>query len=78
MLLDTPYAELALGHNQIARLDQARGTRLECIAGVAWITIDRDRRDIVLSRGDSFVVDRSAPVIVHALQGPAAVALHAA
>lgn len=77
MLLATAYAELSLEPNQLARLTDACGTRVDCIDGHAWITIDGDRRDIVLARGESFVVDSPAPVIVHALQGQAAVALHA-
>jgi hypothetical protein len=77
MLLATPYAELSLEHNQLARMTDACGTRVDCVDGHAWITIDGDPRDIVLARGESFVVDSTAPVIVHALQGPAAVALHA-
>ena len=77
MLLATPYAELSLEYNQLARLTDACGTRVDCVDGHAWITIDGDRRDIVLARGESFVVDSAAPVIVHALQGPAAVAVHA-
>jgi hypothetical protein len=77
MLLDTPNARLTLQHNELARFAGACDTRVDCVDGVAWITIDGDRRDIVLSRGESFVVDSSAPVIVHAIQGPAAVELHA-
>jgi len=77
MLLDTPNARLTLQHNQLARLASACDTRVDCVDGVAWITIDGDRRDIVLSRGESFVVDSAAPIIVHAIQGPAAVELHA-
>lgn len=77
MLLATPYAELSLEHNQLARLTDACGTRVDCVDGHAWLTIDGDRRDIVLARGESFVVDSAAPVIVHAIQGATAVALHA-
>lgn len=77
MLLATPYAELSLQHNQLARVTDACGTRVDCVDGHAWITIDGDPRDIVLARGESFVVDSALPVIVHALQGPTAVALHA-
>jgi len=75
MLLDIPHARLTLRHNELARLAGARNTRVDCIEGTAWITIDGDRRDVVLSRGQSFVVDSSAPVLVHAIQGPAAVEL---
>jgi hypothetical protein len=77
MTLDAPHTRVTLQHNQLARLGAARDTRVDCVDGVAWITIDGDRRDIVLSRGQSFVVDSMAPVILHAIQGPAALDLHA-
>ena len=77
MLLDTPSARLDLRHNQLSRLLDACGTRIDCIDGSAWVTVDGETRDIVLSRGDSFVVDSRAPVIVHAIQGAATVALRA-
>ena len=77
MLLTAQHARLSLRHNQFARLTEAQDTRLECIDGVAWITIDSDSRDIVLERGQAFVVDRATPVLVHAIQGPAAIEVHA-
>jgi hypothetical protein len=77
MLLDTPNARLTLAHNQMARLVSACNTRVECLSGVAWITVDGDPRDVVLSRGESLVIESAAPVIVHAIQGAADVRLHA-
>ena len=76
MLLNTEHARLGLDKDQMARLARACDTRLECVDGVAWITVDGDRRDIVLSRGESFVVESGADVIVYALQGPAAIEIH--
>ena len=76
MLLKTANARLILQHNEMARLDSVCNTRVECISGVAWITIDGDPRDVVLSRGESFLVESSAPVIVHAIQGATDVRLH--
>ena len=77
MLLDTSSARLDLQHNQLTRLTDACGTRIDCVDGTAWVTIDGETRDIVLSRGDSFVVESRAPVIVHAIQGAATLALRA-
>jgi len=76
MLLKTANARLILQHNEMAHLASACNTRVECVSGVAWVTIDGDQRDVVLSQGESFVVDSSAPVIVHAIQGSADVRLH--
>jgi hypothetical protein len=73
MRLDTPRARLDLRHNDVATLRHACRTRLDVLEGVAWVTIDRDPRDIVLTRGQSFMVDSSENVIVNALQGDAVV-----
>ena len=49
------------------------GSRVECLAGTAWLTLDGDRRDIVLRPGQSFLVDADAQVLVCALDGGATV-----
>jgi hypothetical protein len=67
MRLDTPRARLDLAKHEAAQLQNACHTRLKCLDGTAWVTMDNDRRDIVLSRGDSFVVDSGERVIVSAL-----------
>lgn len=77
MLLNTEQATLNLLRNQVAKLSRARDTQLRCIDGVAWITIDNQPRDVVLERGQSFVVDSNDDVIVFALLGPAAVEINA-
>jgi len=73
MRLDTPRARLDLHRNDVATLRHACRTRLDVLEGVAWVTIDHDPLDIVLTRGQSFLVDSSANVIVNALQGDAVV-----
>ncbi|PKO26601.1 MAG: hypothetical protein CVU36_23925 [Betaproteobacteria bacterium HGW-Betaproteobacteria-9] len=49
-------------------ITRPRGCRIECIAGRAWITHDRDPRDIVLEAGESHICDRPERVIVQALE----------
>jgi hypothetical protein len=73
MRLDTPRARLDLRKNDVATLRHACRTRLDVLEGVAWVTIDNDPRDVVLERGQSFLVDSGANVIVCALQGSAVV-----
>jgi hypothetical protein len=73
MRLDTPRARLDLRKSDVVTLRHACRTRLDVLEGVAWVTIDNDPRDVVLTRGQSFVVDSSANVIVCALQGEAVV-----
>lgn len=55
-------------HGRAMRIEQARGTRLVCRQGTAWVTMDGDERDIVLAPGASFVVDSDGAVTVGALR----------
>jgi hypothetical protein len=77
MLLSAQHTTLNLPRNGTGRLSRASAARLHVVDGVAWVTIDGDRRDIVLERGASFDVDSDGDVIVFALGGPAAVEVHA-
>jgi len=67
MRIDTPRARLDLQAHELATLRQACRTRLDCLDGVAWVTLDGDTRDIVLARGESFVVDSGADVVISSL-----------
>jgi hypothetical protein len=42
---------------------------LHCRGGEAWITHDGDPRDVLLQRDESYRVDNSARMMLHALQG---------
>lgn len=64
-----------LPRDRIVRLTRARGTRIDCLSGSAWITVDGERRDVVLAGGESLIVESQAPVIVQAVLGPAQVVL---
>ncbi|TMH08859.1 MAG: DUF2917 domain-containing protein [Betaproteobacteria bacterium] len=68
MRIDTHHARLPLRIGEAAHLRDARDTRLTSLRGIAWVTIDGDRRDIVLEPGDSFVVDSDARVVVYPLR----------
>lgn len=63
----THRTELQLAKQELLGLDDLRGTRLLCIEGNVWLTLDRDLRDIFLKPGDSFVVDRDGVTLLHAL-----------
>ncbi len=77
MLLSTQRAQLNLADDEVARLDDAFGSRLEVTSGFVWITVDGDRGDTVLGAGDSYVVGYDAVVTVSAIRGAASVRLHA-
>lgn len=74
--LDRPA--INLDRNEIAAFEDARGARILCTFGALWITLDDDRRDIVLETGESFDVDRDARVLVMATQPSSLVVLQPA
>jgi hypothetical protein len=61
-----PRATSLARHVSIALRDRA-GDRIECVAGVLWITQDGDARDIVLGAGESFRLDRAGSAVLFAL-----------
>jgi hypothetical protein len=61
-----------LDHEELIGLDGARGTTLRVTRGTLWVTLERDTRDVVLTAGDTFVVDRGGLTLIQA-QGKATV-----
>ena len=57
-----------LPRSSLYRIARPLGWRIQCIAGRAWITHDRDPRDIILEAGESHTCDRPERVIVQALE----------
>jgi len=58
---------VCLTRNQAITVTQAKGSQIRCKGGSVWITQDQDPRDVVLSRSESFVLDRNGEAIVWAL-----------
>ena len=77
MLSDTPRPQLDLADDEVARLRNACNSRLEVTQGHVWVTIDGDRNDIVLSAGESLLIDSRDAVMVSALRGAASLRLRA-
>lgn len=53
---------------QVLRLDDAKGVRVVCLSGALWITQYHDLRDVVLSAGASFTLDRAGVALVSAME----------
>ena len=67
MIVESAQARVTLAPGQIARLQLRAGSRLHGVAGVAWITLDNDPRDIVLERREEWTLDKDARVLASAL-----------
>jgi len=53
----TTTRTLHLAADDPKQLRDACGSRLACLRGTLWITLDGERRDIVLRSGERFVVE---------------------
>lgn len=73
MRFDATQAVVPLTPPTPLRLTDARGTRLRCLAGTVWVTVDGEYQDQVLLAGQSLVLETSLPALVTALGGGASV-----
>jgi hypothetical protein len=71
MRIDTPCALMPLAPHRPQRLRACAGARLRGVRGTTWVTIDFDRRDLVLEPGDEYVLESDAPLMLSALGGDA-------
>ncbi len=53
------------------RLEDGVGTEITSVNGTVWITQEGDPRDVILSSGQSFTIDRDGLTLVVALEQPA-------
>ena len=67
MKIRLSHSEVELARRQVMSLADAAGARIVAREGTLWVTQDHDRRDVVLSPGESFDVIGSARVVVQAL-----------
>lgn len=71
MQFDTACALMPLARHHPQRLRASAGARLRAVRGTTWVTIDFDRRDLVLDPGDEYVLESDAPLMLSALGGEA-------
>ena len=74
MKIELSASGIVLAKGQFLNLSEAEGGRIVNEGGIVWITQDGDPRDIVLSKGESFVFDRGSRTIVQAFE-PAVVTI---
>ena len=55
-----------LAPDELIGLDGGRGTTLRVTRGTLWLTFERDTRDVVLTAGDTFTVDRGGLTLIQA------------
>lgn len=60
--------DVAMARGSISQLDHAADTRLRCLSGSVWITVDGQYDDVVLEPGQSWVVPGPARVIAQAME----------
>ena len=66
MNLQLKSAELRLKNANLLMLDDSLDVSIECLEGSLWITQDGDPRDVILSAGHSYRIDRTSRVMVFA------------
>jgi hypothetical protein len=64
---------LQLAANSVHVVEGGKGLQITAVSGSVWITQERDARDIVLTRGQSFILDRAGRTVVYALKAAAIV-----
>ena len=55
-----------LADDELIGLESARGTTLAVTRGYLWLTFQDDTRDVVLTAGDTFVIDRGGLTLAQA------------
>lgn len=58
MNMHTTHTKHQIGPRHGLALRDARGRVVTCLEGNVWLTMEGDRRDVMLKPGASFVVDR--------------------
>lgn len=71
MIHETEIQPISLPARTVHRLEAAQGQQVTCLHGVVWLTQANDHRDIVLTRGQSFILDRKGLAVAFALKDAA-------
>jgi hypothetical protein len=66
-MLAPPYAQIPLAPRALHRIVDGEGLTLLCLKGAVWVTQEDDARDIILTAGESFTLDRNGLAVLYAL-----------
>jgi hypothetical protein len=66
---------LRLNSGELLEVNNGEGIAVACLEGSVWITQSDDARDIVLTAGQAFLLDRPGLALVCAAAGPATLAI---
>jgi hypothetical protein len=55
-----------LAADELIGLESGRGTTLRVTRGTLWLTFEHDTRDVVLTAGDTFTIDRGGLTLIQA------------
>ncbi len=58
------HLDQAAAERRVLKIGRARGVRVGCIAGEVWITEDGRQDDVVLSAGESAVLERAGLAMI--------------
>jgi hypothetical protein len=64
---DLHPGSISLAKGAIYRMHDGLGRRVEALGGSLWITLDNDRRDIIVNSGEGFSIDRGGDTLISAL-----------
>lgn len=59
---------ISLPARQLFEMPDASAARILCTAGCLWLTLDEDRRDVILEPGDSFEADEARRALLYAIE----------
>jgi hypothetical protein len=68
-VLDIRPVEIAA--HSVHSIEGRKGLQITALSGIVWITQARDTRDIILARGQSFILDRGGRTVVYAFKDAA-------
>jgi hypothetical protein len=67
MTADALVRDIRLAPRALFDLPDASGAEIRCLSGTVWITVDGDRRDVVLEAGESFSTGQHGRALVYAI-----------